>query len=71
MAKWRKRLGIKFNFELIFLPGEMFKCKGKSFNIHIGKPIKWNTLDTGKPHEEARRIYDIVYAIAPHDMKKI
>ncbi len=71
MAKWRKRLGIKFNFELIFLPGEMFKCKGKSFNIHIGKPIKWNTLDTGKPHEETRRIYDIVYAIAPHDMKKI
>lgn len=70
MARWRKRLNIKFNFELIFLPGEMFKCKGRTFNIHIGKPIKWNTLDAGHPHEEVKRIYDTVYAMAPRDKNK-
>lgn len=40
-----KRLGVKFNPAMLFLADEMFKNKGKTFVITIGKPIDPNTLD--------------------------
>ena len=70
MAKWRKRLGIKFNFEMIYLPGEMFKCKGSNFKVHFGSPIPWNSLDASHPAQEAQRICDIAYALKSTDNKK-
>jgi putative hemolysin len=39
-AKWRKRLGIKVNIEMLFLPDEMFKQKGNTIKIHFGKIIE-------------------------------
>ena len=69
MAKWRKRLGIKFNFEMIYLPGEMFKCKGSNFKVHFGSPIPWNSLDASRPAQEAQRICDIAYALKSTDNK--
>lgn len=39
IAKWRKRLGIKANLEMILLPREMFAQKGKHIDIYFGKPI--------------------------------
>ena len=39
-AKWRKRLGLKFNFEQILLPKELCKAKGSRYIITFGKPIK-------------------------------
>lgn len=69
MAKWRKRLGIKFNFEMIYLPGEMFKCKGSNFKVHFGSPIPWNSLDASRPAQEAQRICDIAYALKSIDNK--
>lgn len=39
-AKWRKRLGIKANIEMLFLPDEMFKQKGNTIKIHFGKIIE-------------------------------
>lgn len=47
-ANIRKRLGIKFNIELIFLPDEMFKNKGKTFTITVGKPISYSHFDNSK-----------------------
>jgi 1-acyl-sn-glycerol-3-phosphate acyltransferase len=47
-ANIRKRLGIKFNIELMFLPDEMFKSKNKTFTITFGKPIPWQTFDRTK-----------------------
>lgn len=38
-ARWRKRLGIKINIEMFFLPDEMFKQKGKHIVVHFGKPV--------------------------------
>ena len=64
-AKWRKRLGIKFNIELIFLPKEMFKQRGATLHVLIGNPIPWSELDISKPKQEAARLRDIVYAMAP------
>ena len=68
-AKWRKRLGIKFNIELIFLPKEMLKQRGATLHVLIGKPIPWSELDMSKPKQEAARLRDIVYAMAPRATK--
>ncbi len=38
-ARFRKFIGIKFNIELILLPGEMYKFKGHEMIFHFGKPI--------------------------------
>ena len=68
-AKWRKRLGIKFNIELIFLPKEMLKKRGSTLHMVIGEPIAWNSMDASKPKQEADRLRDIVYSMAPSPSK--
>ena len=64
-AKWRKKLGIKFNIELIFLPKEMIKKSGSTLRVMIGEPIPWNTLDATHPKQEAARLREIVINMAP------
>ena len=44
LAKWRKCLGIKFNIEMLLLPSEMLRQKGKQICIIIGEPIKHRQL---------------------------
>lgn len=63
-AKWRERLGIKFNIELIFLPKEMLKQSGSNLQLIAGKPISWTSLDAHSPKQEAARLRDIVYSMA-------
>ena len=48
LANLRKSLGIKMNYEMIFLPDEMFKLKHQTFKIYFGKPIPWQTFDNSK-----------------------
>lgn len=64
-AKFREKLGVKFNIEMIYLPSEMFKCSGKEFGVYFGKPIKWQSLDAKNPRGEAERLREMVY-----DLKK-
>ncbi len=64
-AKWRKKLGIKFNIELIFLPKEMIKQCGATLRVFIGKPIPWDSLDARAPKREAARLRDLVINMAP------
>lgn len=62
LANIRKGLGIKMNYEMIYLPDEMFRCKHATFRIHFGKPIPWQTLDDSrKPAEWAEWIKEVVY----------
>lgn len=64
LASIRKRFGIKMNYEMIYLPDEMFKSKHKTFKIYFGKPIPWQTFDSSKkPVEWAEWIKDIVYKL--------
>ena len=63
-AKWRKKLGIKFNIELIFLPKEMIKQCGSTLHFIVGEPIPWDSLDASHPKQEAARLRDIVYSMA-------
>ena len=69
-AKWRKRLGIKFNIELVFLPKEMIKKCGSTLRVIIGEPIPWSDLNGGRSaKQEAARLRDIVYSMAPQPSK--
>lgn len=62
LANLRKALGIKMNYEMIYLPDEMFKSKHKTFRIHFGNPIPWQTFDNSrKPAEWAEWVKGIVY----------
>lgn len=63
-ANLRKKTGIKFNIELIYLPDEMFKAKNKKFGIYFGKPIPWQTFDgSRKPGEWAQYVKEKVYKL--------
>lgn len=39
LFRWRQRLGIKMNFEMLFLSDELFKQRNSKIDIIIGKPI--------------------------------
>ena len=63
LANIRKRLGIKFNIEMLYLPDEMYKQEGKHVDVYFGEPIGWETLQGKNPREEAARIKEMVYQI--------
>lgn len=52
LANLRKFLRIKTNFEMLYLPDEMFKQRGKTFSVKFGKPIPCSTFDKSKTHQE-------------------
>lgn len=65
IAALRKRLGIKFNFEMALLPSELFAQKGKSLRIVIGKPIPYSTFDNRHTAKEwAAMVKEHVYSLA-------
>jgi putative hemolysin len=51
-ARWRKRLAIKANIEMLYLPNEMFKQKDKKITITFGRPIPYNTFTTAKTYQD-------------------
>lgn len=64
LAKWRKKLGIKLNIEMLLLPSEMFKQKGQTITIHFGKPIPaWLIKNIGEHHKIANAMRHFVYKI--------
>jgi putative hemolysin len=64
LANVCKALGIKFNIAMLFLVDEMYKNVHKSFDVHIGKPIPWETFDKSRtPAQWAQYVQDIVYQL--------
>ena len=64
LANICKRLGIKFNVAMLFLVDEMYKNRGKTFPVTIGKPIPWQTFDKSKtPAQWAQYVQDEVYKL--------
>jgi putative hemolysin len=51
-ANFRTFLGIKTNFEMLYLADEMFKQRGKTFHIYFGKPISYKTFDSSRNTQE-------------------
>lgn len=52
LSNFRKKIGIKFNIEMLFLPDEMFKQRGKTFKITFGKPITYKTFTNDRTAKE-------------------
>lgn len=64
LARFRERLGIKFNFEMVLLPDEMFRQRGKRLRLIIGKPIPYTTFDDRHtPKEWAQLVKDYIYRL--------
>lgn len=65
-AKFRKRLGLKFNIEMIYLPREVFLSENKRFTVVVGKPVGWRDLSNGEPARVwADRLRGYVYSLRP------
>lgn len=60
MARRRVKLGLKFNFEMALLPGEVFAAAGSRYTITCGKALPWESL-AAPSAVEAERIKQIVY----------
>lgn len=62
-ANFRKRMGVKANIEMLFLPDEMFKKKGYTIKVHFGKAFDTAILDKQKSHKQwAEHIKQYVYS---------
>ncbi|MDO5017244.1 MAG: 1-acyl-sn-glycerol-3-phosphate acyltransferase [Porphyromonas sp.] len=61
-TKRRERIGWKFNAELILLPSEMIRAKGKHFRIIVGDAIPYTDLPGPKEEQAfATRLRDSLY----------
>lgn len=70
-ANLRHKLGLKFNFEMIYLPGEMVDMAHSSLSISFGVPIAWDRLTPGADAAGcARSIGTYVYHINIVDTSK-
>jgi putative hemolysin len=64
VANWRKRIGIKFNYELILLPSEVFKYSGKPIGLHFGRPIMPDELAACKnAAERTLKVRELTYSL--------
>lgn len=67
LAKIRGLLRIKANIEMLYLVDEMFKQKGKSISVKIGRPILYTTFDKSKtPQDWAFWLKKQVYEMQPN-----
>lgn len=69
-AHWRKRLGIKANIEMLFLPDEMFSANKKDIRIHFGKPFSYEVLDSSRTHQQWSELF-YRYIYSPEFMKGV
>ncbi len=56
-AKFRQRVGLKFNIEMVYLPREVFRNENARFSITVAPMISWQTLSGGK---NARKETDLI-----------
>lgn len=63
-ARLRKRLGIKFNIEMILLPREIFYSEGQTFVITVGEMRKFDSLGEAKNAQNvADNLREYVYQL--------
>ncbi|MBP3383718.1 MAG: acyltransferase [Tidjanibacter sp.] len=67
---FRKFFGIKANIEMLYLVDEMFRQRGKNFEVVIGDPISPEELAAvGSPREQTEYVRAKSYALAPKSNK--
>lgn len=64
LSRWRKKLGINANIEMLYLVDEMAKQFNKTICIIIGDPIPWSTFDKSRSEAQwAEWVQEKVYAL--------
>jgi 1-acyl-sn-glycerol-3-phosphate acyltransferase len=64
LAKFRKKLGIKANIEMLYLVNEMFKFKNQKIKLTFGQPISWKKIKNEEtPTYWAEKIKETVYSL--------
>lgn len=64
-ANLRKRMGIKFNLEMLLLPREMFNSEGKTFTVTVGNIHPYASIAGGKEADGyARSVASEIYLMA-------
>ncbi len=64
LAQIQQWLGIKFNIAMLYLVDELYKNQGKTFTLHIGKPIPWQTFTAERtPTQWAAWVRERVYQL--------
>lgn len=65
IANLCKALRLKFNAAMLFLPDEMMRNRGKTFELHVGRPIPWQTFDGSRtPAQWAQWVQQETYKLA-------
>lgn len=65
LAKWRGKLGIKANLEMLYLMDEMYHQLGKNIHIKIGKPLSYELFNERyNDHEWAQKVKEHIYNLA-------
>lgn len=65
LANLRKFFGLKSNLEMLYLPNELFKQRGKTFTVRIGKPVSYKTFDKSLSYDKwAEKIKRKTYKLA-------
>nr|MBK9651585.1 1-acyl-sn-glycerol-3-phosphate acyltransferase [Bacteroidota bacterium] len=68
LSNFRKKIGIKANIEMLYLPDEMYKQEHLNVTITIGKAIDPAIFDKSKTDEQwAQWMKDKVYELAPKE----
>jgi len=63
IANIRKFLSLKFNIEMLMLPDELHKQKGKAITVYFGKPIDYKKFSKKKIWADAQQLKNFVYQI--------
>lgn len=64
IANLREKLGVKSNFEMLYLVNEMYKQQGKTIHITFGKPIPYQTFDKRMTYAKwAEKVKEHVYIL--------
>ncbi|RKD96042.1 1-acyl-sn-glycerol-3-phosphate acyltransferase [Marinifilum flexuosum] len=67
LANLRKFFGLKSNLEMLYLPNELFKQRGKTFTVRIGKPVSYKTFDKSLSYDKwADKMKRESYKLADH-----
>jgi putative hemolysin len=68
IENFRKRIRSKIKFEVMLFAREFFRQRGRTFTLHIGKPVPWQTFDQTKTHQEWARWMQHLVAGLPENM---
>ena len=62
LSRWRTKLGLKFNLEMLYLVDEMFAQRNQTVIIKVGKRIPYTHFDASKNEKQwAAEIKQLVY----------